>query len=912
MKALGWLWSFGLTLLVLHVAHDDTVQLLPRRGAVDYSVVEKMKRVCDALLKGQPINGSDTDNMRVFNATLGFPGEGPNSTSSASSKRKAPGNAAPCNTVQNAQHRVMQKNVSIGKVQSNGGGPNFRLSAYDHAAFNVTKVTTGFNIHCLLTSRDYIVPESRINKALTAFDPSNIDKCVSSLQASEMCTCAKHLPRCVSKFTQQQIVDARKAYFGCAGENGATTYLCDALKPSNRDAILKTQGARPELTFSLAGTTVCRTYFGKVFNISNNKLAKVRHLLLNGSNASLNANKHRIPDKSVNEIYNICVAFWFDFFGKCQSPRDGVRLFPVNISQKEVYNRFFVPWLPKAGWQGPVPAFSTFKGARWARQFHDVQNRAKHQHNRCPTCETLSLRLLQGWSNSTEEAAYVADMQCHDVVVREWREMEKSLQMRARHSPRKYIVLSYDDTSKLGLPRLTNRSPKGMTHVRFNVVPFNITNHSTGQDAYIYTVKDRFPKGANRLCTTLYHFIRKIKWGEHECREARHLTLIGDNFGENKNNDVFAFACELVERGWFDTVELLFGPVGHTHNGNDAVHYIHNQLAGNYYSGTLMHYVQRFQQAWASERTRPTAAVLDAQYDWKALYAPLVDRLGGFTKTKHDPKIACAFQIQRAQTGSVEIRWKTNAADSQWLGMEGSSSGPGFITLTGKPTAAPSVIPPVTNIMSIQDYQTLTGANMMGHMVAADIGDAMEWIKEAAKHGDMPVVGLAPVANGEESEYVEDRAKLGAPYIMGVGNHVGTMEVVRPTGFKTLVDFWKLPESLIAVYAAIDDSVALIAARARQTPAVGYARVPMRKRPSYHSAPVDEAKGEADGSDEEEAQEEQDDQEDQDNQADQDDREQVAQVQWGAPWDECQVGKMAVVRTDWDNGSGVELYKVII
>ena len=44
----------------------------------------------------------------------------------------------------------------------------------------------------------------------------------------------------------------------------------------------------------------------------------------------------------------------------------------------------------------------------------------------------------------------------------------------------------------------------------------------------------------------------------------------------NQNNEVFAYYSDMVAAGWFDSVELRFGPVGHTHNGMDAVHKIHN------------------------------------------------------------------------------------------------------------------------------------------------------------------------------------------------------------------------------------------------------------------------------------------------------------------------------------------------
>ena len=121
------------------------------------------------------------------------------------------------------------------------------------------------------------------------------------------------------------------------------------------------------------------------------------------------------------------------------------------------------------------------------------------------------------------------------------------------------------------------------------MVPFNIMNYANGDSTYVYTSKNRYSKGGNRLCTVLYHILRRVKWGKHGCRHARTLILHADNFTENKNNVLLCFLCELIMRGWFDVIILEYGPPGHTHNGRDAVHYIHNRIAGMYYSFTLVH-----------------------------------------------------------------------------------------------------------------------------------------------------------------------------------------------------------------------------------------------------------------------------------------------------------------------------------
>jgi hypothetical protein len=85
------LWLFVLTLLGLHLWKDENVQLLPPRGAINYRVVDKMKRVCNDLLKERYVNRYDISNMQVFDQTVGFPGEGPDE---GHSKRKSPGKSS--------------------------------------------------------------------------------------------------------------------------------------------------------------------------------------------------------------------------------------------------------------------------------------------------------------------------------------------------------------------------------------------------------------------------------------------------------------------------------------------------------------------------------------------------------------------------------------------------------------------------------------------------------------------------------------------------------------------------------------------------------------------------------------------------------------------------------------------------
>jgi len=244
-------------------------------------------------------------------------------------------------------------------------------------------------------------------------------------------------------------------------------------------------------------------------------------------------------------------------------------------------------------------------------EFKDVQKRPKHHHCRCDTCSNLEAELLTRWQLQKDMSKVRIKISEHDLEIRYWRHLEAEFHDRAVWTPHELVVLSYDDTSAMGFPRFTNRPLKNMTPARVNVIPFNLTNHGSDENYYFYTLKGMYKKGANRLCTTLFHVLRRLKTRVPQTRveeaqqKAMYLVLFADNYSENKNVVLLAFCCELIRHGYFSKIELLYGPVGHTHNGNDAVHYVHNNLVGNFESVSLPEFFKHFYAVWTSDLTRP-------------------------------------------------------------------------------------------------------------------------------------------------------------------------------------------------------------------------------------------------------------------------------------------------------------------
>jgi hypothetical protein len=459
---------------------------------------------------------------------------------------------------------------------------------------------------------------------------------------------------------------------------------------------------KKSIVYKINNKPVCSVFWAAAYGVSEDKMKGVRSMLRNGSSLKVHGNagkKGNARHGQRQSQYNLCYSFWHNFFDEnCQRPNDDLRLFPVNNSQRFIYDTYFMSWIQKQipdvdGYSDDedlyyfkIPSFSCFKSARWDKDFRDVTSRAKHYHCLCETCDKLKARRLKGFANSDHQATWQAMFDAHEAEKHGWRKLEAAREAQVKANPSDSILLSYDDTSALKLPKLSNRDVKNVTKSRLSVTPFNICNYGSGESAYVYTVKNRFKKGGNAICTVLYHMLRKIKFGDHESRNARTLYLHADNASMNKNNVLFQFLTEIIQKQWFDTVYLEFGPPGHTHNGRDAVHHIHNRIAGNFFSFTLGEFQGTWVHSWRKNNTMPTAVVADVQYDWAGRYANIESKtISGFTKTMYAKDAVYAFKIERGKSNLIEVMWKKTASDAHWLGEDHQVGSPGFVLLPSFP-----------------------------------------------------------------------------------------------------------------------------------------------------------------------------------------------------------------------------------
>ena len=578
------------------------------------------------------------------------------------------------------------------------------------------------------TGLEYRIPTCRVPKAQIALGMH--DLCESFLPKN--CTCTR---RCTQAFTMEDIRNARHSVCRLPSERAVTDYLATLLRAS---------GA----TWTINGRPVCRTWWCRYHAVSEAKTKCAMKMAKGGAGAD-QPGRARVPGSGRQKVQGVhAYTFWKGFFGAlCQKPNDNIRLFPVAMTMEQIWATFFEPWWDHH--KRPAdekPTFRTWQGERWHKDFSDVQRREKHFHCKCPTCDDLQARKALAFVGTCGDSVRLeADERRHSISTREWVLMEKALESESEQNPEKLALFSHDDTGAAGLPRFGNRTPKSLTKTRFWLVPWLVHDFSGHRMDYVFHPKTSLKKGANRMLTLMHTCLYRLKTDYTNPRHrVRRVVFIADNCSDNKNNTLLCYICHLVQLGWFDSIELLFGEVGHTHNGIDGTHYILNVEVGGLVSADFGSYVRNFPAAFHSDAKRPGASVLDVVYDWEAYYREWFRPMSGFTRTEHDHLVVRGFKASKNINGVVTLMWKVDPAlDQEWRGVDGTFGSEGFVVMKGVPPADEGRVPVVQRHEGEQmprNYlNTMLSTGMRSAMESRNLSDYVMPNYEACRDGKVPV-----------------------------------------------------------------------------------------------------------------------------------------------------------------------------
>ncbi|KAL3682268.1 hypothetical protein R1sor_000290 [Riccia sorocarpa] len=130
---------------------------------------------------------------------------------------------------------------------------------------------------------------------------------------------------------------------------------------------------------------------------------------------------------------------------------------------------------------------------------------------------------------------------------------------------------------------------------------------------------------------------------------------------DNKNIHVLAFCSELVKRGIFETVEVNFLMVGHTHEDIDA---LFSKVSARTINKDVLTLPSLMAKIWESEAMHPVPLLLEEVPDYKSYVGGFLDKLEG-----HSKPIGFRFSM----ANNVPIYKFQSKVDGPWVPEGGHS-----------------------------------------------------------------------------------------------------------------------------------------------------------------------------------------------------------------------------------------------
>ena len=202
--------------------------------------------------------------------------------------------------------------------------------------------------------------------------------------------------------------------------------------------------------------------------------------------------------------------------------------------------------------------------------------RSAHQHTKCNLCTRL--RVFRSLAKHPEQKRKVA--RAHELhvsrVLADRSTMHRLMRMSEQYARTNtgeqigFIQVDGMDHAKFAIPRWTDTSKEWENRWR----PFLqcIGGIFWGVCEYWFLFDCDLPKDANMQCTVLALITddTQTRMAQKQTEFPRHLTLNTDNTpSETKNVTCFTFAAWLVFKKKVDTIDLMQGQIGHTHNEED-------------------------------------------------------------------------------------------------------------------------------------------------------------------------------------------------------------------------------------------------------------------------------------------------------------------------------------------------------
>ena len=429
---------------------------------------------------------------------------------------------------------------------------------------------------------------------------------------------------------------------------------------------------------------VCTDFFKRVFGISNkllyrvmdnvkeelkaargvpdflpNSAADTRTQAVNcipsafsdGISQKAQALSRRGDDKATHVI-----AWLKDFSQWHEKMPDSLDIHLPYPDKKSVYERY-VEECP----QEFVVTYAYFTSI-WSSDMQHIKIRKHHRFAICTDC----LRITDGLRKTTDynRRKEFKELQiAHTNIIR--REKSEYYRHRdlARKHPEEYISMIIDgaDQSNYGLPHFHEKAKSFSGLVQDCKIMGTLAH---GRASFIYLCPMNVGSGVNLVIEVLHQNLSNIYFNQcpEKSRLPRTLMLQLDNApSQNKNNYMMAYLTLLVHWHVFDTIEVNFLPVGHTHEDIDQMFGVLSRHFANRDAITRTDILKECQVAY--NQPTPVTGILECQADW----VTYLDSLPEFSKMERikDP---LAFKLTKVHGNSDVVCFVKNfVSDDRWL-----------------------------------------------------------------------------------------------------------------------------------------------------------------------------------------------------------------------------------------------------
>lgn len=371
-------------------------------------------------------------------------------------------------------------------------------------------------------------------------------------------------------------------------------------------------------TFHFDGREVCVTFLKKSFRFSTELISAVRtgkstrrRTASKRSNSAIassrqyfnNQNSPQSPEVSVTSSLNIIckkkevvISFLLrtaEDCGDSMPNRSEVHLpFFRHMDLYPVFQKEFKRLYP-----GQTEVLQDYFRRVWRENCPHIKIVKASRFTMCDTCDQIktSLRqcILEGHSTDelkAQRAEHVAFVSRERMAYQ-----KKKDRARLRGSEFCSIIVDGADQSAFGLPHFTT-TPKSQRGHALKVKLVGLLEHKLENQLYLYTMTQEHETGANHIVEVLHRFIN-AKASEGPL-PPKFFVQLDNCTRENKNRFVMGYFEMLVATSVFDSVEVGFLPVGHTHEDVD----------------------QAFSQTSARLRVRNAVTLEDMQHELRQTY----------------------------------------------------------------------------------------------------------------------------------------------------------------------------------------------------------------------------------------------------------------------------------------------------